>query len=553
MIYLKPLIKKLAQGEEKGNHIVLEANNMENDRELLNYFLKVVGIEKIESVFKHHYGIEYANLNKFLVDEEAISQFGLDFLKRENMLPLLHDKSTHSYHFAISNLIERDLRNKIEEIAKLNNKNVVFSFTFEHEILDKFEELKSQKPMSTIMSNRSKDGQNFNVVEWVNGIINKGIELNSSDIHIERLESQLQIRYRVDGLLTNKEKYTFNANTISNIYVRLKVISNMDIAESRKSQDGRIDNYQHDGKSYDLRVSTVNTIHGEKFVLRLLEKSQQVASFAELGFSQENEEKVKTMLSNQNGIIYLAGATGSGKTTTLYSMINQLNSDSVNIYTIEDPVEKIVENVNQIQVDEASGTDYPTILSALLRQDPNVIVVGEIRDVETANLSIRASLTGHLVLTTLHANSALDSLGRLSDMGIKSYLIGASSIGFLSQRLVRQLCPHCKQKKNKLNPYEIEWIKEEIPEFDYETEKQKGHYIYKPVGCSKCTGGYKGRIGVIEILVVDETMRSLISKDESIENIRRFINTTDHKSLRYDGIAKAMNGITSIEELIGQI
>jgi len=553
MIYLKPLIKKLAHGEENASHIVLEANNMENDRELLDYFLKVIGIEKIESVFKHHYGIEYANLNKFLIDEDAISQFGLNFLKRENMLPLLHDKRPHSYHFTISNLIERDMRSRIEDIAKSNGQNVAFYFSFEHEILDKFEELKSQKPMSTIMSNRSKDGQNFNVVEWVNGIINKGIELNSSDIHIERLESQLQIRYRVDGLLTNKEKYTFNANTISNIYVRLKVISNMDIAESRKSQDGRIDNYQHDGKSYDLRVSTVNTIHGEKFVLRLLAKSQQVASFAELGFSRENEEKVKTMLSNQNGIIYLAGATGSGKTTTLYSMIDQLNEDSVNIYTIENPVEKTIENVNQIQIDEASGTDYPTILSVLLRQDPNVIVVGEIRDAETANLSIRASLTGHLVLTTLHANGALDTLGRLSDMGMKSYLIGASSIGFISQRLVRQLCPHCKQKKEKLKSYEVEWIKEELPEFDYEAEKQKGHYVYKPIGCPECTGGYKGRIGVVEVLVVDDTLRSLISKGESMENIRKFISTTDYRSLRYDGIEKAIKGITSIEELIGQI
>ena len=387
---------------------------------------------------------------------------------------------------------------------------------------------------------------------WVNNVINRG-KLGDSDIHIERLRTEMQVRYRVDGLLCNKKTFKLSDNAISSIYVRLKIISNMDIAENRRSQDGRIDNYEYNGEYYDLRVSSVNTIYGEKAVLRMLKKTDEVIPFNALGFTKENEEKVKKMLNSQNGIIYLAGATGSGKTTTLYTMIEEVKDDSVNIYTIENPVEKTIDNVNQIQIDEASGTDYPTVLRTLLRQDPNVIVVGEVRDVETAELSIRASLTGHLVMTTIHANSAVDSLSRLSDMGVESYLIGASLVGTLSQRLVRKLCPKCKVKREKLKEYEEIWIKQEIKDFDYDEEKAKGNYIYESVGCDECSGGYKGRIAAVEVLNIDDNLRSMISKQTHINEINDYLKENDYKTLKYDGILKALNGITGMEELIGQL
>lgn len=327
----------------------------------------------------------------------------------------------------------------------------------------------------------------------------------------------------------------------------------MDIVESRRSQDGRVDNYTFGDEIYDMRVSTVNTVYGEKFVLRLLRKTANIVSFNALGFTTENEEKVLNMLKNKNGIVYLAGATGSGKTTTLYTMIDELKDDSVNIYTIENPIEKTVEDINQIQIDEANGTNYPTILSALLRQDPDIIVVGEIRDSETAELSIRASLTGHLVLSTIHSNSAVDSLSRLSDMGVESYLVGASMVGVLSQRLLRTLCSECKVKRETLKAHEELWIRESIPEFDYEIEKAKGNYIYEAGSCSSCTDGYKGRVAAVEALTIDDTLRTMISRAAETSEIEKHINSLGYKSLRYDGTIKVLNGITSMSEAIGKL
>ena len=551
MMYLKPLIKKIINGESSAKEIGIKANQLTNDRELLNYLSTAVSMDKIEAVFTHHYGIEYKNLKNFSIDKKIINNFDLNFLKKEIIIPLSYDENKAEYHFAISNLVDRDFRERIKKLFRAKSQSVVFYFAFEHEILDKLEELESSAVSHNIESDY--DTKNFNATDWVNKMIRTGIELRASDIHLERLREEIQVRYRVDGLLVNKKKFKLDSSAVSSIYVRLKIISNLDIVESRKSQDGRIDNYAHGGELYDLRVATVNTIYGEKFVLRLLKKDDEVISFDALGFTEENKNKVIKMLNNKNGIIYLAGATGSGKTTTLYTMIEEIKDDSVNIYTIENPVEKTIENVNQIQIDDASGTDYPTILSALLRQDPNVIVVGEIRDAQTAELSIRASLTGHLVMSTIHANSALDSLSRLTDMGVESYLIGASSVGMLSQRLVRKLCPKCKVRREQLKEHEEIWIRERMPDFDYSIEKEKGNYIYESAGCDECSHGYKGRVAAVEVLLIDDCLRTMISKKEDMGEINKYITANGYKTLKYDGIIKALNGITSMDELIGQL
>ena len=560
MMYLKPLIKKIITDESKFREVGPIVNSIKDDKEMLELLLNFTNIENIEDAFKHHYGIEYKNINNMMIDKELIGNFDINFLKREVILPFAYDSDKLLYHLSISDLMNRDFQTRIKKLFSDRNQRVKLYFTFEHELLGKLNEIQSKTPASTRSETvttqsrtDSEEAIDFDASAWVNNVLDKGAELGASDIHIEKLENEMQIRYRVDGLLTNKQKFNLSEGAISRIYVRLKIISNMDIVESRRSQDGRIDNYVYGEDIYDMRVSSVNTVYGEKFVLRMIKKSVGIVPFSALGFTKEGEAIVKAMLGNQNGIIYLAGATGSGKTTTLYTMIDELKDDSVNIYTIEDPVEKTIPEINQIQIDDANGTDYPTILSALLRQDPNVIVVGEIRDSATAELSIRASLTGHLVLSTIHSNSAVDSLSRLSDMGVEPYLVGASMVGVLSQRLLRKLCDECKIKREELSPHEEMWAKSVVPDFDYEEEKAKGNYIYEAGSCDSCSDGYKGRVAAVEVLQIDDTLRTMISRRAETSEIEDYLYGQGYKDLRHDGLIKVLNGITSMNEIMGQL
>lgn len=548
MVHLKPIIPKIVENLPNKEEVMRELSQLNSDEEVMSYLDGRVSNSLIKNLFKQHYGIEYSTVEN--VDPDLIKQFSRDFLTENKIIPLSYNPNDGKLIVAISNLGDRDLRGKIRRAVSRKSWTVEFHFAFENEIEDYLAKIFEKDEVVDI---KVRTGAAFDATEWVSSIINKGIKNQASDIHIERLEKAIQVRYRIDGILEEKKEFILGENEISSIYVRLKIISNMDIVENRKSQDGRVDNYEYSGSLYDLRVNTVNTIYGEKIVMRIINKSKEVSTFEELGFSKENKEKVIDMLKAKNGIIYLAGATGSGKSTTLYSMIEQLNEDSINIYTIEDPVEKSIANVNQIQIDEASGTDYPSVLAALLRQDPDVIVVGEVRDVETAGLSIRASLTGHLVITTLHANNAVDSLSRLSDMGMESYLVGASSVGFLSQILIRKLCPHCKKEKEYLEAHEEIWLSKNSKNFNYEEEKMNGNYICEPVGCENCSNGFKGRVAVIEVLDVDDEIRGLISRGEDIDKIRSLLKGRNYKTMKNDGVDKVKKGIISLGELIGKI
>lgn len=392
---------------------------------------------------------------------------------------------------------------------------------------------------------------NFIVQDWINYIINQGILLNASDIHIEEFENYVQVRYRIDGILSKKMIFNLNKNEIASIIVKIKILGDMDISEKRKPQDGRINNYNFKNENYDLRLSSICTIYGEKIVMRIIPKNLKISSFKDLGFNDNNDENIRKMLKNKSGIIYLSGATGSGKTTTLYSMIDYINDDSLNIYTIENPVEKTIKNINQIQINSLAGIDYSSTLKALLRQDPDVIVVGEIRDSETAKLSIRAALTGHLVITTIHSNNAIDSIGRLIDMNIESYLLSATSIGFISQKLVRTLCPYCKRKISKLKPYESLWLQKIIKENNIDI--QQTITLYEPVGCEKCFNGYKGRIAISEILECNENLQKIICNTNDLNSIKQIALQNNFKSLEIDAINKIFKGITSIEEVIKQL
>lgn len=545
MIYLKAIIKKLTNETS----LIKKASEYKDDKKLLEFLLTFTSQDEIEKAFTHHYGVRYNKIFLEEIDEDLLKEFNGSFLEKEVILPYSFDALSGKWKFAISNLVDRNLQDRIKRVVNQKNQSVEFTFLFNFEIYEIYNKLKGKTNKEIVIDEKA----NYDATSWVDMAINNGIQLGASDIHIEREETGLQVRYRVDGVMTNKYLFTLSDGEISNIYVRLKIIGNMDISEKRKSQDGRIDHYEHKGSFYSLRVSTVNTINGEKFVMRLFSETEKTLNFDDLGFTSLQQEKIMKMINKSNGIVYLAGATGSGKTTTLYTMINNLDVDALNVYTIESPVEKGITGVNQIQIDEASGNTYPSVLKTLLRQDPDVMAVGEIRERETAQIAVQASLTGHLVLTTIHANSALDSLSRLVDIGIENYLIGASSVGFISQRLARRLCPHCKQKVETIPDYQNTWIKQEVEDFDYEIQKQSGNFFYENFGCDHCVNGYKGRIAILEMIEVDDEMKSMISRGASTKEIKTHLITNNFKNLKFDGISKALDGVTSVQEIMGKL
>jgi type IV pilus assembly protein PilB len=318
--------------------------NMETDEEVIE-FLKSKGYDygKVIKTLEKYYGFNYIDLKNVEVDYDLLSKFDLNKLEKNLVFPYKYEEVGNKCFFAINDITNQNIIKNIKEACKSVNLIPVFNFSFDFEITHIYTVVHSKV-------NIIENSTDFNAQNWVSSIIDEGILRGASDIHIENLENCLQVRYRIDGVLTNIKEFNFSETTISSICVRIKIISAMDIAEKRKPQDGRIDNYEFIGSKYDIRVSSIRTIFGEKFVMRLIEKSSDTKTFEQLGFNNENEEKIKRMLANQNGIVYLAGATGSGKTTTLYTMIEHINNSDINIYTIENPVEKTINKVNQIQI-----------------------------------------------------------------------------------------------------------------------------------------------------------------------------------------------------------
>lgn len=540
MEYLRPVSKKLTSENR-----IEELKQLRDDKSILSFLLNFTEFETVSEEFESRYGFKLIRINPRSINKSLIKDFDLDVLRAAKVLPI--SLENNEYTFAISS-ITNESDSIFTKLAQKKGAKAKFVFALEYEILEVLNGSEEHKEENKLIDVPAKDA-----IKWVDSIIAKGFEIRASDIHIEPLEEGVKVRYRVDGSMMGTQVFNMTEKQLSNIHVRFKVIAKMDISEKRKSQDGRIDGYEYDGINYSMRVSTVNTIHGEKFVMRIFDENSKSKSFEDLGFFPEQIESIKRMLSKSNGIIYLAGATGSGKTTTLYSMIENLDKEELNIYTIENPAEKKIPGVNQIQVDEQSQNTYPSVLKTLLRQDPDVMVVGEIRETETANIAVQASLTGHLVITTIHANNAIESITRLSDLKVESYLLGASSVGFLSQRLVRILCPHCKQKVEELPTYERLWIESVDPEFNYDKEKEKGNYFYSACGCDKCIKGYKGRVAVLELIEVDDEMKDLISRNASKEELNAKLSKNNFKQMRLQGLLNAKKGITSMEELMGKL
>jgi type IV pilus assembly protein PilB len=380
------------------------------------------------------------------------------------------------------------------------------------------------------------------IVKLANYLIYEAVRLSASDIHIEPYEKKVVVRYRIDGIL--RVFHEFPAKLKDTLTARYKIMSNMDIAERRKPQDGRI-RIRIGGKRIDLRVSTVPTVYGEKTVMRIQEAEKYLSvKLEDLGFEPDDLEKFRKAIWTPWGMILVTGPTGSGKTTTLYSALMERNTPDVNILTAEDPVEVSIPGLNQVQVNESIGLTFASVLRAFLRQDPDIILIGEIRDTETAEIGIRAALTGHLVFSTLHTNDAPSSITRLVDMGIEPFLVGSSVILIVAQRLIRKLCPACKVEDNTPKEALVRMGILKNPDEDITI------YTHKEGGCEVCNGtGYKGRTAVHEILEVDEEIRKLIIKGGTSEDIKDLAKSKGMRTLYEAGILKVRKGITSLQEV----
>ncbi|MDQ1580130.1 MAG: type pilus assembly protein PilB, partial [Microbacteriaceae bacterium] len=382
------------------------------------------------------------------------------------------------------------------------------------------------------------------VIRLVNLILTKALEQRASDIHIEPFENRLIVRYRVDGVLHEVQRIP--KRLAAGVTTRLKVLAKLDIAERRKPQDGRIAlNAQAAGRMMDIRVAVLPTVEGESIVMRLVDKSKKVPTLAELGLSDDMQTKLTEIFMRPTGALLVTGPTGSGKSTTLYAGLTQVNRPEINIITVEDPVEFRIPGVNQVQINVRAGLTFAASLRSILRSDPDVVMVGEIRDGETAKMAIEASLTGHLVLSTLHTNDAPGALTRLNEMGVEPFLTGSAVTAVLAQRLARKLCSQCCEM---YTPSVDELIKAKVsPDVAAMTD---GMALYRKRGCPRCNQtGYRGRIGIFQLMTMDEDLQTLAAHKASREEIERCAMGNGMRTLWDDGLAKVAAGLTSVEEL----
>ncbi len=385
---------------------------------------------------------------------------------------------------------------------------------------------------------REFDYENKPIVDIVNEMIIDAVKHGGSDIHFDPTEEDLNVRVRVDGSLMNYAKVP--AVIKKNLVTRIKIISGMNITESRLPQDGAIKGLIED-MDVDLRVSSLPIVNGEKIVIRILDYTMSLNGLESIGLTKDNYDKIQALIKKPNGIIMVTGATGSGKSTTVYSMLQVLNTTDRNIITVEDPVEMKIAGINQVQVMSEIGLTFSNSLRSILRQDPDIIMIGEIRDDETARIAVRASITGHLVLSTIHTNNSLNTIERLLDMDVERYLLGSALSGIISQRLVKRLCPKCRSAR-PTNNYEKNLFKT-VLNLDV-------NQIYTPVGCSECFDGYKGRIALHEVLEINQEIRDAIVNNVRKDQLRKLVYTKDSSTLLKDGLIKVMEGYTSMDEIL---
>lgn len=509
--------------------------------------------ETMANALCHQLGYARADLQNGRVPDDLLSMFEPDILKKYSAIPYMYDdRNVNVILMAMSDPMDMLAIDDLSMICNRmiqpvvatpqeimlaidkyfgNAEAIKAASDYEQERADLFQEDEIDKMIND-------DVNNSPIVQLVNSMLEQAVRQRTSDIHIEALERNVRVRYRIDGALF--ERMTYNIKLLPAIVARLKVIGGMDISEKRKPQDGRITTFV-DGREYDIRVSILPTVYGEKTVMRITNKGNLTRDISELGFNDEERKVFTHILKNPHGIILVTGPTGSGKSTTLYTALSELNTEDVNIITVEDPVEANVAGINQVQTNVKAGLTFASALRSILRQDPDIIMIGEIRDGETASIAVQASITGHLVVSTLHTNSAASTVSRLADMGVESYLIADSVVGIIAQRLVRRLCPRCKEKR-LANADELEVL-------GFEPDAQVE--IHVPKGCPNCdNSGYRGRIGVYEIMEVSNDVKRIIARGGDADQIKEAALKNGMNTLRMSATRYVLDGITSVSEMI---
>lgn len=541
-VSLEDLRKVRRLQEERGERI-----------EKLLLDLGFISEEDLLPVFSEHLGVPLVARDELPEEPPELPELNLKFLRHAKILPLACADGT--IRVAMTDPGDRDVLQGLEVATGCRVAPVLAR---EKDILEAFDACfgeadgaaggDSEDGLVEFLSDDEEDVDHLRdlaseapVIRFVNVLINRAVEQRASDIHIEPFENALQVRYRIDGVLHDVESPQRRLQAA--IVSRIKIMAKLNIAERRLPQDGRI-KLRMMGKEIDLRVSTLPTLYGESVVLRILDRDSIVLDLEQLGFPTDTLGSWDDMIVKPYGMILVTGPTGSGKTTTLYGSLAKVNSPDKKIVTVEDPVEYQLDGVNQIHVKPQIGLTFANGLRSIVRQDPDVIMVGEIRDAETAEIAVQAALTGHLVFSTLHTNDAAGAVARLLEMGVEDYLLASSLLGVLAQRLVRRICPECRHQTDQLLPPEITAVA------NGNGGPDKGH-AWEGAGCDHCGhSGYRGRSGIYELLVVDDPVRNLILERASADAIREAAITGGMRTLREDGALKARDGATTVSELI---
>ena len=533
---------ELQKGSGKKLGEVLVENNICTDEAIADALSAQLNIEKVD-------------LSGVKIDDAILKMAPSSLCRKHNAIPyMFHPGNANVLMLAMSDPMDMVAVDDFTIVTNLQIEVVVatrrqvavaidraYGTADVMSVANKYAEEKAneRKEMEAEREEANAEIDNSPIVSLVKQMVDQAVRQRTSDIHIEPLEMGVRVRYRIDGALY--ERLVYSTDLLAAIVARIKIISGMDISEKRKPQDGRMTQVV-DGMEFDIRVSILPTVYGEKVVMRLTSKTALSKEKKDLGLNEHELKQFDHIFGNPHGIILVTGPTGSGKSTTLYTALSELNREEVNIITVEDPVEANINGINQVQVNPKAELTFASALRSILRQDPDIIMIGEIRDGETAGIAVQASITGHLVVSTLHTNSSAGAVGRLIDMGIEPYLLADSIVGIIAQRLVRRLCPSCKREKLA--------DEEELELLGFGENSKKKVTIYEPCGCDQCDNtGFKGRIGVYEILEISPRLKRVISKNATAEEIKDVAMEEGMHTLRQSATRYVLEGITSVAEM----
>ena len=552
-------IKQISEQEGKGLVKILRDENLINDEDFMEILSDIyrrghVNIDEISNdleldikafvkFISEKFKVLYFDLDDIDIDYRISEKLSTAQLKTYSAIPVKEDEISVYVAFKnpfdviaqdkVQNLFNRKLL-KVAIAQPTQIEKYISKLALNESIKDVITEIRRELSSS---ASQGQNSENSGILKLIEIILKTSIQSRASDIHIEPTETNCIVRSRIDGMLS--ETFIFDKDIYPPMVSRMKLLSNMDIAERRRPQDGRFSAQILD-KEYDFRISTLPILNGESIVLRILDKSKVIINLEDLGMHPDNFAKFKKSMKAPYGIILVTGPTGSGKTTTLYGALNDIKSVKTKIITVEDPVEYQLNMIQQVHVNEKSGLTFVSALRSILRQDPDVIMIGEIRDQETLRIAIQAALTGHLVFSTLHTNDAISALPRMIDMGIEPYLVSGALVCIEAQRLVRKLCPHCKQKIT-LSQKAFDEVKKFVPE---------NYQFYKSVGCPQCSQtGYLGREMISEILPISDHIASMVANGASKDELKSVAYEEGFIDMFHDGVIRAANGITTLEEV----